>query len=122
MNWEEALELILHHIVVGLHLDPDLQFRTIVDGPNYHCNTYNYNGALGFRVQIGNNTFINIPIIMLETLFNATLANNGIYNRAVFGQHFHQQLTNHGCHVHTVGQIFEISGIAERVGNNYEIQ
>jgi hypothetical protein len=59
---------------------------------------------------------------MLEVVYQAAVAHNGNYNNAVFAGLFPDQLKNHGCHVHVVGAIFGVSGIAERIGRNYHIQ
>lgn len=112
MIWEEALPLIIQHIVVGTDLNPALQYRNVVAGPNYVCNTYDYNGSLGYSVQIGANNFIEIPLSMLEILLNNAMGNGGIYNNGVFHDTFPQQLNNHGCHVHVVGKIFQNAHIA----------
>lgn len=122
MRWNLAKQLILAHIHQGISIDPGSQYRTIVAGPDRPCSTYNYRGALGFRVQIGANNHIEIPMSMLEMVYQAALANQGKYNNAIFKSLFPQQLKNHGCHVHVVGAIFGVSGIAARHGNNYTIQ
>jgi len=121
MIWEDAEKLIIELIYIGLDLNPNLNFRNVVAGPDHACATYDYNGALGFRVQIGNNNFIEVPFIMIQTLFEASVANNLVYNNHIFGLHYADQLNGHGCHVHVVGKIFELSGVAEKAGNNYLI-
>ncbi len=112
MIWEEALPLILQHIVVGTDLDPTSDFRIVAAGPHRVCNTYDYNGSLGYRVQIGANNFIEIPLSMLEVLFNKAMEEGGVYNNRVFRNNFPQQLKNHGCHVHVVGKIFQNARVA----------
>lgn len=122
MNWQQAQALILQHIGVPLHLDPDLAYRFITEGPNYPCFQYNYNGAEGYRVQIGATNYVQIPFTMLETIFQASVQNGGIYNNGVFAHLYPQQLNNHGCHVHVVGKIFEWAGVAIQDGANYIMQ
>lgn len=59
---------------------------------------------------------------MLESLYLATINNNNLYNNQVFGEHYTQQLNNHGCHVHVVGKIFEIAGLVHQINaQNYQI-
>lgn len=59
---------------------------------------------------------------MLELLFNSAVENGGIYNREVFRNNYERQLNSHGCHVHVVGKIFELSGVAVKNRNNFHIQ
>lgn len=123
MNWNEALILILQHIEVGLNLDPNSEYREVINVPPYQCNRYDYGGEEGYRVQIGANDFIEIPLSMLERLFVAAVNNDGKYNNGVFGALYPQQRANHGCHVHVVGKIFSLSGVAVQINNrNYVIQ
>lgn len=124
MNWELAQELINIHLIQGLHFDPVLVNRIIIETPiNYHCTHYNYHGENGFKVKIGFDTYIEIPWSMLENVFTRAInLNNSIYNRAVIRDLYLQQINNHGCHVHVVGQIFVKAGIAVRINaRNYKI-
>jgi hypothetical protein len=122
MNWDKALILIRQHINVGLQLEPSSKYRYVVEGPNYSCNHYDYRGDNGYKINIGDRNFIEIPISMLETLYHASVLNGGVYNNAIFAAHFKQQLKNHGCHVHVVGKIFSMSGVAIKKGNNFHFQ
>lgn len=116
MNWQQAQRRILN-IEIGTHIDTDSEYRYIIQGPDYRCNTYNYNGANGFRINIGETNFINIPINMLETLFNASITNNRIYNTSIFQQNFQRQYKTHGCHVHVVGKLFETAHVAVKINS-----
>lgn len=122
MTWNHALALILQHIAVGVHLNPELQYRYILAGPDYICTHYDYNGAKGYRVNIGAQNYVEIPILMLKVLFDAAIANGSIYNNEVFGNNYPQQLNNHDCHVHVVGRMFVIAGVANQVGNDFHVQ
>lgn len=125
MIWNEAKALILQHIVVGTDLNPALQYRNVVAGPAHICNTYDYNGDLGFQVQIGANSYIELPFSMLETVFEDSINNNRIFNKDVFRVHYPtraEQATGHPCHIHVIGKIFELSGVANQVNSrNYLI-
>lgn len=111
MDWNEALEKIRHKVKKGMCIDPQSKFRFIIDGPDYACHSYNYNGTNGYKVKIGTKESINIPISMLKVIFEETLANNGVYNNGVFSKYFGLQKNHHPCHVHVVGKIFLVAGI-----------
>lgn len=111
MNWKEAESLIHQHIVVGLKLDN----RIVLEGPDYICNGYNYCGAKGFKVKIGVITSIEIPFIMLQDVFKDAIANNRIYDNKVFKNKFEKQSKSHGCHVHVIGRLFEMAGVATQI-------
>lgn len=111
MNWKEAETLIRHTIIVSTKLDN----RTIEDGPDHPCWGYNYNGTPGFKIRIGRTTCIEIPFIMLQTVYEDAIANNRIYENKVFKNKYERQLKSHGCHVHVVGKIFEKAGIAIKI-------
>ena len=111
MNWNEAELLIRQNINVGIHLSPESNFRYILAGPEYSCFRYNYDGVNGYKVKIAVNTDIEIPLTMLEAIYNATIINNSIYNKHVIEEIYPQQVRTHGCHVHVVAKIFQLSGI-----------
>jgi hypothetical protein len=113
MNWEEAEALIRKSICVGTKLDN----RIVLEGPDYPCRGYDYNGALGFKIKIGKTTSILIPLSMLQKIYESAIANDGIFNNNVFKERYERQLRSHGCHVHVVGKIFEKAGIATKVEN-----
>lgn len=112
MNWQQASQLISQNILIGTHLIPTSRYRHVTKGPNHACFTYDYQGSNGYKVQIGKLNFIEIPFRMLETLFNASVEKNGVYNNEIFQNNYPRQYRNHDCHVHVVGKIFEIAGVA----------
>lgn len=113
MTWKEAEALIRHSIIIGMKLDN----RTVLEGPDFPCWGYNYNGSPGFKIRIGTRTCIAIPWIMLQTVYADALANNRIFENKVFKNKYERQLGNHGCHVHVVGKIFEKAGVASKIDN-----
>ena len=113
MNWKEAETLIRHKIIVGMKLDN----RTVLEGPDFRCWGYDYNGTPGFKIKIGSTTCIEIPLSMLQAVYSDAVANNKIYENKVFKNRFERQLKSHGCHVHVVGKIFEKAGIATQIDN-----
>jgi hypothetical protein len=124
MTWAQAHNLIIQNITQGLKLDKNSRFRIVSQVPPYKCSAKNYNSNEGFKIQIGQKTFIDIPITMLQTIFNDAALNNGIYNKNVFRIHYPTQAEKNGhpCHVHVVGKIFEIAGIATMEDkNNYRL-
>jgi hypothetical protein len=111
MNWREAEVLIYHAVAAGMKLDN----RTILDGPDYPCYHYDYNGTKGFKVKIGMDTSIDIPFTMLQSVFEDAIINNRTYENKVFKKKYARQLIAHPCHVHVIGRIFEKSGVATQV-------
>ena len=116
MNWNESNTLIHQNIRVGTDLNPNSQFRKVVE-------VYNRDNTTYFRVQIGTSNSILITMSMLEILYMASIQNGGIYNHNVFKSYYPKQINNHPCHVHVVGKIFQLSGVmTQRDRRNYQIQ
>jgi hypothetical protein len=111
MNWKEAESLIRQHIVFGFRLDN----RIVLEGPDYKCRGYNYNGAPGFKIKIGTNTVIEIPFIMLQSVYSVSIANNRTYDNQVFKSKYGIQYKSHGCHVHVIGRLFEKAGVVNQI-------
>jgi hypothetical protein len=86
MEWNEALQLLKSNIQLDLHLTPNANFKIVREIPPYRCK--NYNNTEGFRVQVGTTSFVNIPLEMLQTIFQESIQNNKTYNRDVFRDHF----------------------------------
>jgi hypothetical protein len=120
MKWTKALPLLMRKITLNLHLTPEKNFKIVRDIPPYKCK--NYNNSEGFRVQVGTNTSVNIPLHMLETIFEAAKQNNNTYNRAIFKTTFPRELNAKPCNVHSVGKLFEHAGVMQMVDKrNYQI-
>lgn len=111
MNWKESERLIRHNIKVGMKLDS----RTVLAGPDFQCWGYDYNGTPGFKIRIGTTTCIEIPFIMLQTVYSDAIANKRTYENKVFKNKYERQLKSHGCHVHVIGRLFEKVGVATQV-------
>jgi hypothetical protein len=120
MTWNEAAQLIRTNIHEGLDLDPANQFKIVVEIPPYRCR--NFNNEEGYRVQVGQSSFVNIPISMLKLLFETSVDNNGIYNNSIFARYYQQKLNGKPCYVHSIGKMFFKADVMEIVdGNNYRI-
>ena len=115
MNWESAKSLLLKNISTGMHLTPEYTYKIVTEVPPYQCK--NYDNDVGFRVQVGAKSFINIPMSMLELLYVSSRQNHSIYNKAVFKSKYPQQVEVKPCHVHSVGKVFEFAGIMEQVSS-----
>ena len=113
MEWKEVKYLLKSKIHLDLHLTPNANFKIVREVPPYKCK--NYDNVEGFRVQVGTKTFVNIPLGMLQTVFEETLKNNKTYNRAVFRDHFPRELNAKPCNVHAVGKLFEHAGIMQMI-------
>ncbi|WP_418637135.1 hypothetical protein [Winogradskyella sp.] len=119
MNWEEALQLLTEHIVEGLHLDPEANYKIIREIPPYQCR--NYNNEMGFRIQVGEKSLINVPLSMLEAVFNSSVLNENTYNRDVFAQLYPHEIRNKPCYVHSVGKLFSNARVMEQDSREYNI-
>jgi hypothetical protein len=115
MNWETAKSLLVTKIRLGMHLTPEHDYKIVTEIPPYKCG--NYGNDIGFRVQVGEKSFINIPMSMLEVLYNKTLQNRSTYNRTVFANEYPQQVMVKPCHVHAIGKLFEHAGVMEKTGS-----
>lgn len=113
MIWKEAEALIRMSISIGTKLDN----RTVLEGPDFPCRGYDYNGESGFKIKIGKTTSVEVPLSMLQTVYADAMANDGIYENNVFKNRYERQLRSHGCHVHVLGKIFEKAGIATKIDN-----
>jgi hypothetical protein len=68
MNWNEALLSLKTNIGLDLHLTPEKNFKYVREIPPYKCS--NYNNVEGFRVQVCEKSFVNIPLeISVSRLF-----------------------------------------------------
>lgn len=112
-DWKQSRELLLQNITLNLHLNPQSNYRFVVQIPNDPIDH--------FKVSIGASTTIKVSLEMLENIFNATIGNQGIYNKAVIFGLYHREVNNHGCHVHVVGQLFESAAVMINQGHNYHI-
>jgi hypothetical protein len=115
MDWQEAKIKIEKSIVQGRKLNDALGYRIIQRGPDYKCKKYK--DDLGYSVQIGKDNFIQIPFSMLQKIFEYAKENKLNYNKQMFKELFSVEDDEHSCYVHTVGKIFEISGVAKMSGN-----
>ncbi|MBE2228509.1 MAG: hypothetical protein IAE93_14225 [Ignavibacteria bacterium] len=128
MNWNEALNLIQNNIAVGLSLDENSSNgRHVLAGPAHICNSYDFRGIPGYKIQIGStiSSYIEVPIEMLRNIFNDSILDNRIYNKSVFRIHYpyhSETATGHPCYVHVVGMIFVKAGVGVKKGKrNFRI-
>src|SRR4051812_28946657 len=116
MNWNQARPLIISSITRGLHLDPRHRFKIVVDVPPYQCYRNGFNGLLGYRVLVGKNSIIEVPLDVLWDIHSiATFNNVNLYNSHVFQYRYPQLYRSKPCYVHTVGKIFTCSNVAIQV-------
>jgi hypothetical protein len=122
MNWEEAWTAIHSSITKGLKLDKAANYgRPVIEVPPFACNTYNYNGEEGYKVRIGSEVYIEIPISMLRNCYEAAKQNEGIYKTSIIYGLYPEQLAHHGGYVHVVGRIFEIAGLVTKIKGGYAL-
>lgn len=117
MDWMQAEKLLRDNICANLHLTPDANFKIIKEVPPFLCKDYNY--AEGFRVQVGEDSEISIPLNMLKIIYHYSIKNDNMYNKSVFKECFPRELNNKPCYVHTVGKLFEKAGVMQSV-NRYD--
>lgn len=122
MAWNEAHNLIIENILVGTDLNTARStYRFVHEIPPYHCTRREFLGLPGFKVKIGLINCIDVPMVMLESIYEHSVVNNQIYNHEVFNQLYPDIHGVKGCYVHLVGKIFQVSGIAIHHDGNYEI-
>jgi hypothetical protein len=115
MNWEEALELLENHIHNDIDLDVDSTYK-FVRGipPEHNCTRYDFNGEVGYKIQVGQRDFIDVPLSMLKKIHNyCQNQNNGIYDRSVLiATGYERQLNGKPCYTHAIGKLFVTAQIA----------
>lgn len=123
MTWIHAKEKIFKKIIQGTDINsPNTNYRIVLEvREDISSARYGYNNETGFVVQIGENSSICIPLKMLKHCYGA-LGLDGNYDGKFFRKHYPLQAKDHPCHVHTVGQIFVVAGLAKRTGNSYSLQ
>ena len=123
MTWIHAQEKIIRKIKEGT----DLKFTNTNNRivlkvrKDISSERYGYNNETGFVVQIGENSSICIPLKMLQRCYNAFRL-DGTYDGKFFRKHYPLQAEDHPCHVHTVGRIFVLAGLAKRNKNSYSLK
>lgn len=120
MEWELVQKAFLE-ISKGTDLNTkNSSYRVVLENPPYICKKYGYN-SIGFKVQIGENQYIDIPLKMLNTIYDYSIKMGGIYNSKVFRNLFPKQASGHGCHIHVVGQLFVKAGVAVQKDGDYKL-
>jgi len=79
---------------------------------------YEYRGEAGFVISIGKTSKIKVPWSMLEACFRQLSTPDG-HNGTFFRQRYPLQARDHPCHVHAVGHMLVVAGVARRGGNTY---
>jgi hypothetical protein len=122
-DWDEACEMILQNIHIGMFLNPTLRYgQEVLEIPPFLCNSYNYENEIGFKIKIGQNASIEIPVFMLQEIFILSVDYNRIFNRRIFNYAFPRQLNTHGCYVHVIGNIYKCAGVSNMIdGRAYQI-
>lgn len=120
MKWVQAQQRIMRKITSGTDLNSlNTSYRRVLAvRHDLSSARYGYNKETGFVVQIGRNSSINIPMSMLKKCYKG-LQSYGKYDGKFFRKCYPLQAGDHPCHVHTVGQILVVSGLAKRKGNQY---
>ena len=122
MSWEEAWIAISKSITKGMKLDKEANYgRPVVEIPPYPCTTYNFNGEEGYKIKVGSESFIEIPVSMLKKCFITSREKGKMYKTSVIYSLYPEQLAEHGGYVHVVGKIFEISGLAKKIKGGYAL-
>ncbi len=122
MSWEEALVEIKKSITKGLKLDKASNYgRPVMDIPPFACTTYDFKGEEGYKVRIGSDSYIEIPISMLRNCYLTAIENGNVYNTSIMYSLYAAPVAQHGGYVHVVGRIFEIAGLANRIKGGYSL-
>lgn len=123
MNWARAQHLILQNIFLNQQLDTSANYKIVREVSPYNCFNNGFNGGFGFRIQVGRNSFIDVPLDMLQRLLALSVSNGYLYNNTVFKSGYLLLLKNKPCYVHAIGGIFTQAGVATKCddGRNYII-
>ncbi len=113
MAWIDAEILLRKKSRVNTRLDLQRQFKIVIAIPPYRCK--NYANEEGFRIQVGQNSFINIPISIIKKVYQATSKNGFVYNRAIFLALYPNELSNKPCYVHAIGKLFSNAGVMVQI-------
>ena len=116
MLWTEAKTRIASLITTGTRLARSAKSARQVLAVNHGCTRHGYGGESGFLVRIGLTSAetIDIPWSMLEACFSDLTA--GGYDGEAFRRRYPKQAFVHPCHVHTVGQLLVLGGVATSDG------
>jgi hypothetical protein len=122
MNWVQAQRRIRAHVKVGIDLNTPASKYRFVQAVDSIINSerYNYQSERGFIVSIGREAKIKIPWGMLEECFMQLKSPEG-FDGSFFRKRFPLQAQDHSCHVHVVGRIFAVAGLARVEGRHYYI-
>jgi len=123
MNWEQAQVRILNTITIDIHLDPRSRYKFIRAVPPYVSNMSAHMGKAAFRVQVGQNSHIDIPLEMLKVMHTqATLNNSRVYDKQLFERFYPNEYKNKPCYVQAIGKLFLRAGVATPIGSTkYQI-
>ena len=123
MTWIQAQEKILRKIKEGTDLNStNTTYRIVLEvRDDISSARYRYNNETGLKVQIGKKNSINIPLDMLQRCYGA-LSSPKNYDGKFFRKHYPLQAKNHPCHVHTVGRILVLAGLAKRNEKSYSLK
>ena len=119
-DWFSAQAKINANILIGTDLNTSFSsFRKIKSiCTDINNERYGYFKEKGFEVSIGQSTKVKIPWSMLEKCFAALSSTEG-YSGKFFREFYPQQAKDNPCHVHVVGQIFVVSGLANTENRKY---
>jgi hypothetical protein len=123
MNQQEIIEKLKSKLNVGLDINTKKSsLRSIINIPPYKCSN-TFKNEEGYKVKIAENTNIDIPLSMIINIYKYSFnKNRRIYETYVFRELYPKQSSNHGCYVHSIGQIFVKAGIAKDLENGtYEV-
>lgn len=109
MNWTEAQARIM-----TLHSQTNLNTAR----SNYRSlREVSHDGVV---VSIGKKAQLMLPWALLEECFNSLLCPTG-YSGKWFREHYPQLAQNHPCHVHVIGRLFVVAGIATKDNTGYRM-
>lgn len=123
MNWKNAKKKIESNIIAGTNINTEKSTYRIVESTNSLINSkrYNYYTEFGFVVPIGKTNKIKIPWNVLKECFLQAGSTEG-YGSKFFKKRYPLQYKDHPCHVHVIGQIMVIGGVAKFVDGRYRVK
>jgi len=121
MNWNQAQKAITDALRPGTNVNTARSKYRSIKAMNKLINSkaYGYNGESGFEIWISDSSdVVKIPWSMLEYCFREAKKPEG-YTGASFRFRYPRQAANKPCHIHVVGRMLEVSGVAQYDGKAY---
>ncbi|MGC4116115.1 MAG: hypothetical protein QM765_16345 [Myxococcales bacterium] len=112
MTWAEAQAKIRRSLEPGSNLGSPGAAQHPVLAVDHPCTRRHYAGDPGLLVQLSERPkdLVELPWSMLKTCFSDLV--DGGYGSDTFRRRFPRQAASEPCHVHLIGMVFVVAGLA----------